>query len=77
MDFDKGAGAGGLSCAAVALGLALSCTAQAQQAVYSVKLLTPETALKAAQAALKRCRDNGYQVSVAVTDRMGRRTTGT
>ena len=43
----------------------------AADATYSVKLLTPETALKAAQAALARCRTSGYQVTVAVTDRMG------
>ena len=36
-----------------------------------VKVLTPETALKAAQAALKSCRDRGYQATVAVVDRMG------
>lgn len=36
-----------------------------------MKILTPETALKAAQAALKKCRDNGFQVAVAVVDRMG------
>jgi uncharacterized protein GlcG (DUF336 family) len=41
------------------------------QATFTVKVLTPETALKAAQAALKRCRDSGWQVSVAVSDRMG------
>ena len=41
------------------------------QATFSVKLLTPETALKAAQAALKKCRDSGYQATVAVVDRMG------
>lgn len=41
------------------------------QATYSVRVLTPETALKAAQAALKKCRDSGYQATVAVTDRMG------
>jgi len=40
-------------------------------ATYSVKLLAPETALKAARAALERCRATGYQVTVAVTDRMG------
>ena len=33
--------------------------------------MTPETALKAAQAALKKCRDSGFQVAVAVVDRMG------
>jgi uncharacterized protein GlcG (DUF336 family) len=54
----------------VALGLALSCSAGAQ-ATFSVKILTPETALKAAQAALKKCRDAGYQATVAVVDRMG------
>ena len=41
------------------------------QATYSVKLLTPETALKAAQAALAKCRDSGYQATVAVADRAG------
>lgn len=45
--------------------------ASAQDATYTVKLLTPETALKAAQAALKKCRDDGYQIAVAVVDRMG------
>ena len=43
----------------------------AAQATFTVRVLTPETALKAAQAALKRCRDNGYQAAVAVVDRMG------
>ena len=41
------------------------------QATFSVRVLTPETALKAAQAALKKCRDSGYQVTVAVVDRSG------
>jgi uncharacterized protein GlcG (DUF336 family) len=40
-------------------------------ATHSVKLLTPETALKAAQAALKACRERGFQATVAVVDRMG------
>jgi len=40
-------------------------------ATFQIKLMTPETALKAAQAALKSCRDAGYQVAVAVVDRMG------
>ena len=43
----------------------------AADATFAIKLLTPETALKAAQAALARCRANGYQVTVAITDRMG------
>ena len=41
------------------------------QGTHSIKLLTPETALKAAQAALKKCRDGGFQATVAVVDRMG------
>jgi uncharacterized protein GlcG (DUF336 family) len=40
-------------------------------ATHSVKLLTPETALKAAQAALRACRERGFQATVAVVDRMG------
>jgi uncharacterized protein GlcG (DUF336 family) len=41
------------------------------QATFTQRILTPDTALKAAQAALKKCRDSGYQVAVAVVDRMG------
>jgi uncharacterized protein GlcG (DUF336 family) len=48
-----------------------SVSAGAQDATYTVKLMTPETALAAAQAALKYCRGLGYQVSVAVADRSG------
>jgi uncharacterized protein GlcG (DUF336 family) len=46
-------------------------TAWAQDATYAVRLLTPETALKAARAALVKCRSDGYQVTVAVVDRAG------
>jgi uncharacterized protein GlcG (DUF336 family) len=35
------------------------------------KSLTPEVALEAAQVALKKCRDNGFQIAVAVVDRSG------
>jgi uncharacterized protein GlcG (DUF336 family) len=49
----------------------LSSSVHAADATFTVKLLTPETALKAAQAALARCRASGYQVAVAVTDRSG------
>ena len=45
-------------------------TAQ-EAATYATRNLTPEAALKAAQAALKKCRDNGWQVAVAVVDRSG------
>jgi uncharacterized protein GlcG (DUF336 family) len=55
-------------CAAVALGMA---PARGQDATYTVKMLTPETALRAAQATLKKCRDDGFQVTVAVVDRGG------
>jgi uncharacterized protein GlcG (DUF336 family) len=54
-----------------ALALLGAGAALAADATFSVKLLTPETALKAAQAALARCRASGYQVTVAITDRMG------
>ena len=40
-------------------------------ATYSTRNLTVETSLKAAQAALKKCRDSGWQVAVAVVDRSG------
>jgi uncharacterized protein GlcG (DUF336 family) len=56
--------------AALALALA-SGTAVAQEATYSIRTLTPDSALKAAQAALKSCRDSGFQVAVAVVDRSG------
>jgi uncharacterized protein GlcG (DUF336 family) len=46
-------------------------SAHAAEGTFAVKVLTPETALKAAQAALKKCRDSGYQATVAVVDRMG------
>jgi uncharacterized protein GlcG (DUF336 family) len=45
--------------------------AAAQNATYTVRLLTPEAALKAATGALEACRKQGYQVAVAVTDRSG------
>lgn len=43
----------------------------AQDAVFSTKSLTPETALTAARAALEACRKQGFQVAVAVVDRTG------
>ena len=52
------------------LGICFVCEAY-PQAIQTQKLLTPETALKAAQAALKKCRDSGYQATIAVVDRMG------
>lgn len=54
-----------------ALALVGAGAALGADATFSVKVLTPETALKAARAALERCRASGFQVSVAITDRMG------
>ena len=45
--------------------------ALAQDALVSFKSLSPELALRMAQAALADCRNEGYQVAVAVVDRMG------
>jgi uncharacterized protein GlcG (DUF336 family) len=40
-------------------------------AIVTYKSLSPEVALEAAQAALKQCREDGFQVAVAVVDRAG------
>lgn len=40
-------------------------------ALFTTQSLTPEAAMKAATAALEKCRADGYQVAVAVVDRMG------
>jgi uncharacterized protein GlcG (DUF336 family) len=50
---------------------ALPLLASAQTPTFTTKSLTPETALKAAQAALAKCRAEGFQVTVAVVDRAG------
>ncbi len=55
----------------LALALLLAPALASAQATFTVRVLTPETALKAAQAALKKCRDGGFQVAIAVVDRMG------
>jgi len=60
-----------LGVCAAALSILAALPALAQQATYSVKLLAPETALAAAQAALAQCRQAGHQVAVAVVDRSG------
>ncbi|MDA8108739.1 MAG: heme-binding protein [Betaproteobacteria bacterium] len=56
---------------AAASGALAGPAAAAEDATYTVKLMTPETALAAAQAALKQCRALGFQVTVAVVDRGG------
>jgi uncharacterized protein GlcG (DUF336 family) len=48
-----------------------SAPAAAQQATLALRSLTPEAALRAAQAALATCAKNGHQAAVAVTDRAG------
>ncbi len=60
-----------ITCAS-SCGLALAAAAvSAQDATFATRSLTLETAQKAAQAALKKCRDDGFQVAVAVVDRGG------
>lgn len=48
-----------------------SALAQTPAATFQTRSLTPETALKAAQAALASCRNQGFQIGVAVVDRSG------
>ncbi|TAN56080.1 MAG: heme-binding protein [Betaproteobacteria bacterium] len=45
--------------------------ARAEDGTVAFRNLAPETALTAAQAAIKKCRDSGWQVAVAVVDRSG------
>ena len=59
-----------LRCAALAWLLA-ALPALAQEGSFTVKSMTPETALSAARAALEHCRKQGHQVTVAVVDRSG------
>lgn len=52
--------------------LALTTSGQAEEdALVGINVLAPDTALELAQAALESCRDEGYQVAVAVVDRFG------
>jgi len=46
-------------------------TAKAEEALISFKVLSPAAALELAQATLEACRNEGYQVAVAVVDRFG------
>jgi uncharacterized protein GlcG (DUF336 family) len=65
-------GKGRLALAAAALATAgLALPAAADEALVTVRQLTPEIAQKAAQAALLHCRARGYSVGVAVVDRAG------
>ena len=60
-----------LRCLLGVLFLAGAASAHGEDASYSIKLMTPETAMKAALAGLHQCREQGYQVAVAVVDRSG------
>lgn len=51
--------------------LLFSLPAIAQETTFSVRQLTPESALKLAQATLQTCQKQGFQVAVAVSDRAG------
>lgn len=53
------------------LSVCAASSARADDALVTYKSLSPELALDAAQAALKRCRTDGYQVAVVVLDRFG------
>src|ERR1700730_8633220 len=56
----------------VAAVLALGAPATAgDDALVIYKSLSPEVALEAAQATLKKCRDSGFQIAVVVVDRFG------
>ena len=54
-------------------GLMLSCSTAvaADESFVSFRVLKPEVALNAAQAAMADCRQKGFQVAVSVTDRFG------
>jgi uncharacterized protein GlcG (DUF336 family) len=57
--------------AAALTAFAVSSARADDAALVTYKSLTPEIALEAAQAAMKTCRDNGYQIAVVVVDRFG------
>jgi uncharacterized protein GlcG (DUF336 family) len=56
---------------AMALALGAAPAVAGDEALVIYKSLSPEVALEAAQAALEKCRDNGFQIAVAVVDRFG------
>lgn len=51
--------------------LSLTPAMAGDDALVIYKSLSPEIALEAAQAALTKCRENGFQVAVVVVDRFG------
>lgn len=60
-----------LSCLGVVLLIASQSPASADEGLVSFKQLSLDTALKLAHNTMKDCRDRGFQVAVAVVDRMG------
>src|SRR6185437_6840494 len=60
-----------LALAAMAAAMAVSTAYAGDDALVTYKSLTPEVALEAAQTAMKKCRDDGFQVAVVVVDRFG------
>jgi uncharacterized protein GlcG (DUF336 family) len=56
---------------ALILGLLCPLLGHAQDALVTSNNLSPEAALQIARASLAACRTEGYQVAVAVVDRMG------
>ena len=59
------------SCALAAIACWSASSLAADAPTFSIKMLTPDTALKAAQAAIAQCRKDGFQTAVAVVDRAG------
>lgn len=51
--------------------LGTAALAHGEAATFTTRSLTPDTALRAAQAALAKCRAEGYQASIAIVDRSG------
>jgi len=56
---------------AAAMLAATAAFAQPSPATHSIRVLTPEAAQKAVDAAMAECRKQGFQVAVAVVDRSG------
>jgi uncharacterized protein GlcG (DUF336 family) len=55
----------------LATAVLVASSAGAEEATVTYKSLSLDVALEAAQAALKQCRSDGFQVAVAVVDRFG------
>lgn len=60
-----------LSLATLAAMLPAAAQSTPAPGTYQLRMLTPETALAAARAALESCRRQNFQVAVAVVDRAG------